>query len=114
MADVRLTPQKISAGDGATVTRTALSTGNTYQIRVGPGVTVNWRKTGAGEATITVTTPGTVDGLAITDRTITVAASTGDVARLFNEKTYINSSGDLEFTTDEATGLTAAVFEAVG
>lgn len=111
MSDVRLTPQDLDTA-GQAVTRTAVSTGNTYQVLLNSrGTTINWRKTGAGEATITITTPGTVDGLAIADRTIAVPASTGDVVARFFPDPYANSSGDLEFTTDEGTGLTAAVFQ---
>jgi hypothetical protein len=115
MADVRLTPQDLST-TGATTTRTAISTGNTYKIRIPPGgVVLNWRKTGAGTATITIQTPGTVDGLAIAERTVSVPATTGDVWGAYKKgQGYDDSSGDLNFTTDEGTGLTCAVGQALG
>ena len=114
MANVRLTPQDLT-DVAVTITRTAIATGNTYQVRVPPGgVVLNWVKTGAGNATITITTPGTVRGLAITDQTLTVAATTGDMIGLFKDPAFINGSGDLEFTTDEGTSLTCAVGQGLG
>ena len=111
MADVRLTPQDLDTA-GQAVTRTALATADTYQVLMSPGGTViNFVKTGAGDATITVVTPNTVDGLAIADRTIVVAASTGDVVAEFFPDDYANGSGDLEFTTDDEAAITAAVFQ---
>ena len=63
-------------------------------------------------ALITVTTPKTDDeGNAIADLTITVAATTGDVVRKFFPNDYANGDGDLEFTTDEGTAITCAVFQ---
>lgn len=114
MANVTLTPQDLTSA-GVTVTRTALSTSDTYIVRVPPGgVVINWRKTGAGQAIVTVQTPGTVDGLAIAERTVTVPASTGDVAGVYRKEPYADSSGDLRFTVDEDTGLTAAVLRNLG
>ncbi len=111
MADARLTPQDLDTA-GQPVTRTALATADTYQVLLSPGGTViNFVKTGAGEATITVATPNTVDGLAIADRTIVVAATTGDVVVRFFPDVYANAAGDLEFTTSEETAITAAVFQ---
>lgn len=111
MADARLTPQNGSTA-GVTAARTALAAANTYQVLLSPGGTwINWIKTGAGEATITIITPNTVDGLAIAERTITVAATTGDVMAEFFPDDYANGDGDLEFTTNEDTAITAAVFQ---
>jgi len=113
MGDVRLTPQDIGS-TVVTVTRTAIATGNTYQVRSDGHVILNFRKTGAGAATITVVTPETRAGLAVADKTITVPATTGDVAWCGREKeTFTNSSGDVEFTTDEGTGLTCAVMKGI-
>lgn len=111
MGDVRLTPQVLGTA-GATTTRTAITTGNVYQVLLSPGGTVlNFIKTGSNNATITIITPGTVDGLAIADRTFQVDATTGDmVARYFPEH-YADSAGDLEFTTNEGTAITCAVLE---
>ena len=111
MADARLTPQSMDTA-GQAVTRNALSDADTYQVLLSPGgTTLNFVKTGANEATITVVTPNTVDGLAIADRTIVVAATTGDVVAKFFPENYANGDGDLEFATSEETAITCAVFQ---
>ena len=111
--DVRLTPQDLDT-TGQAVTRTALVIAATsvYQVLLSPGGTIiNWVKTGANPATVTVVLPGTVDGQAITDREIVVAATNGDVVAEFFPEHYANADGDLEFTVSEATDITAAVFQ---
>ena len=114
MGDIRLVPQDLITA-GVTVTRTAIATANTYQVKNDGQVILNFRKTGAGVATITIVTPETRDGLAVADRTLSIPASTGDVAAgPFPQVTYNNSSGDFEFTTDDETGLTCAVFRRLG
>lgn len=116
MADVRLTPQDLST-TGVATTRTAIATGNTYKVRLpaGRGVVLNFRKTGAGDATITLATAATVDGLAVADRTIVVPATTGDMIAVYRKgQGYEDTSGDLNFTTDEGTGLTCAVGQGLG
>lgn len=111
MAAVRLTPQVLNT-TGQAVTRQAMATADNYIVLIPPsGIVLNFIKTGAGEATITVITPGTVDGLAITDRPIVVAATTGDVVALFFPDHYANSVGDLDFTTSEDTAITVAAFQ---
>lgn len=109
MADVTLTVQTATPA-GVTPTRNAIATGNTYIVRNTGRVALLFEKTGAGIATITVTTPATLGGLAVADRTISVPATTGDVAAAaFPPSVYNDGSGDLRFTTDEGTGLTCAV-----
>ncbi len=109
MGDVTLAVQ--SAGPaGVTPTRNSIATGNTYKVRNSGRVALLFEKTGSGEATITVTTPATLGGLAVADQTITVIATTGDVtAAKFPPAIYNDSAGDLNFTTDEGTQLTCAV-----
>lgn len=111
MADDRLVPQSMDTV-GVAVTRNALATADTYQVLLSPGgTTINFVKTGANPATISVVVPKTVDGLAVEDREIVIAASTGDVVAKFFPDPYANAAGDLEFTTSEETDITAAVFQ---
>lgn len=111
MADVELTAQKLSSTETA-VTDNSITTGNTYQVDAAPGgIILEFRKTGASNATITVVTPGTVDGLAIADRTFQVDASTGKEAVWLAPEFYRNGAGQIEFTTDEGTDITVAVFK---
>ena len=111
MADVILAVQAALPA-GVTPTRNAVATGNTYKVRNSGRVLLAFEKTGAGVATITITTPATLAGLAVTDQTLSIPATTGDVAAgLFPPAVFNDASGDLNFTTDEGTGLTCAVIE---
>lgn len=111
MADARLTPQVMTPGSVAP-SYTAIVTANTYQVRNGGYTLLHFLKTGAGVATITVVTPNTVGGLAIAERTISVPATTGDkIAGPFPMAIYNNGDEDIEFTTNDESGLTCAVFQ---
>ena len=111
MANDRLTPQDMNT-TGAAVTRNVLAVADTYQVLLSPGGTIlNFMKGAAVDAIITVVTPGTVDGLAIDDLSITVPANTGDVVAEFFPDVYANGDGDLEFTTDDEDTITCAVFQ---
>jgi hypothetical protein len=113
MADVIVTP--IKANDiGVSPSPQAMSTADTYYVRNNGKVVLHFLKTGAGAATITITTPKTVGGLAVADRTLNVAATTGDEFISFtNRDLYNDASGDLEFVTDQDTGLTVDAIEIV-
>lgn len=111
MADVRLTPEKVTdAGLAATYTG-SLSIADTYLVQNDGAVILHFKKTGAGACTVTVVTPKSGGrGLAIADRTFSVPATTGDVfAGPFPVGLYNDGSGDLSFTLSEITGLTVAV-----
>src|SRR3990172_3796021 len=107
MADVRLTPQQ-GLDSGITVARTgSLSVSNTYLVRNNGKCLLLFEKTGAGNCIVTVQTPATVGSLAVAERTVTVVATTGDVAAgPFPVGVYNDGSDDLKFTLDEITGLT--------
>jgi hypothetical protein len=110
MADVRLSPQ-ILADTGITPSYTgSLATTNTYKIRNNGHTIVHFKKSAAVACTVTVQTPKTVGGLAVAERTITVAASTGDImAGPFTPSTYNDSAGDVNITLSDVDGLTVAV-----
>lgn len=111
MGDIRLTPQDVGTTE-VTTTRTAITTGETYQVLLNSrGTILQFIKTGAGDADVTIVTPGTVDGLAIADRVFTVVATTGDRTVRFFPEDYANGDGDLEFTIDEGTAITCAVLQ---
>lgn len=112
-SEVRLTPQDLDT-TGQAVTRTALVIAATsyYKVLLSPGGTIiNFVKTGANPATVTIKLPNTVDGQAIVAREIVVAATTGDVVAEFFPDHYADADGDLEFEISEATDITAAVFQ---
>lgn len=112
MSEVTLTPQGL-APTGITPSYTgSLLTTNTYLVRNNGRVMLHFKKSGAGDCTVTIDTPGTVGGLAIAQQTITVAATTGDkMIGPFPSSVYNNSAGNLSITLSEITGLTVAVVE---
>lgn len=113
MADVRLTPQKITR-TGITPSYTgSLSTSDTYLVRNDGKVFLHFKKTGAGDCTVTIQTPKKVDGLDVSERTVTVPATTGDkMIGVFPPLVYNDfGSQDLKFTLSEITGLTVAVLQ---
>jgi hypothetical protein len=111
MATVILTPD---VGDraGVAVTRVTPLTTNTYKFLNDGKVVLNVRKTGANACTLTITTPGTVDDLDVEDRTVVVAATTGDVwITGLKPRYYSDAEGYVAFTVSEVTGLTIALVQ---
>lgn len=110
-AETRLSVQQmVKGGLTATYTNSGLNTTDTYKFRNDGKVFVHFKKTGAGACTVTITTPNTQDGLAISDQTVTVDATTGDemvgplAPSLFND-----ASSDVSFTLSDTVGLSIAV-----
>lgn len=111
MANIVLAPE-IPRTIGLAPNYTAIATGNTYKVRNNGRTMLHFLKSGAGEAIITFQTPGSIGGLAIAERTLSVPASSGDkMVGGFPTDIYNDANGDLNFTTDEGTGLTAAVVD---
>ena len=112
MAEVRLTPQRLLPS-GITPTYTgSLLTANTYQIRNNGNVLLHFKKSGAGDCTVTIQTPKTIGGLAVSEQTVTVPATTGDkMIGPFPPNIYNDGNHDLNVTLSEITGLTVAVVE---
>lgn len=73
---------------------------------------LHFKKSGAGACTVTIKTPGTVDGLAVAERTIIIPATTGDVmVGPFPPAIYNTPGTDTfeGFTVSDVVGLTVAV-----
>ena len=117
MGDKRITVQKIKrTGDGITPSyEGSLSTGDTHQVNNDGEVFLQFKKSGAADCVVTVQTPGSVDGNAIAELTVTVPASTGDkMMGPFNPAVYnILGGHDLEFTLSNIAGLTMAAIRLV-
>lgn len=109
MADVAVTVQEI-VRTGIDLTDTgSLSTSDTYLVPNDGKTFLHIKKSGATDCTVTIATPGTVDGLAVTDLTVTVPASTGDkMIGPFPRDIYNNASGQIAVTFSNVTGLTIA------
>lgn len=113
MADVELTVQHLS-DDGITPTRNALSTENTYQVDNNGIVVLLVQKTGANDAVVEIQVPENRRGHGVSERSILVVATTGDVAAgPFDPAIFNSAAGQLEFTIDEDTSITCAVIEGV-
>lgn len=111
MTIVVVTPQ-IPRTLGVAPSYQAFAAADTLKIRNNGRIMLHFLKSGAGEATVTVTTPGNVGGLAVADRTIAVPATVGDVmAGAFPPELYNNADGDLVLNTNEGTGLSVAVMD---
>lgn len=117
MSTVALTVQDMSRS-GITPTRTAagssplLNITDTFQFNNTGREFLHFMKSGAGACTVTIVTPTTVDGLAVADRTVTVAATTGDVMIGPFPPGMYNTAGSSTFagfTMSEVTGLTVAI-----
>lgn len=109
MADVAVTVEEI-VRTGIDLTDTgSLSTSDTYLVPNDGKTFLHIKKSGATDCTVTIATPGTVDGLAVTDLTVTVPATTGDkMIGPFPRDIYNNASGQISVTFSNITGLTIA------
>ncbi len=97
-------------GSGLTPSYAAGDAAETYVIPNNGAVFVHVKKIGINACTVTVVTPGTIDGMAIPDYTATVPASTGDkMIGPFPPSIYNDSVGRITVTFSEVTGLTFAV-----
>lgn len=111
MADIDVNVQQATEA-GVTPTRKndLVATTNTYHVRNDGRVLLHFLKTGAGACTVTLQTAKTVDGHAVADQTVVVAATTGDVMiGPFPPDVYNDGEGDLCFTVSEVTGLSVAI-----
>jgi hypothetical protein len=87
-----------TASSGLTPSYAAGDAAETYLIPNAGDVFVHIKKTGLNNCTVTVVTPGTVGGLAITDYTATVVATTGDkMIGPFDPLIY-NTNGQIALT----------------
>jgi len=110
MANVDLVPQELSHSSATTPSYTAVNAVDTYRFPNNGKTIIHFKKTGAGDATITVVTPAELRGQAVADPTHTVVATTGDkMLGTFPVDLYNDASGRVSFTSNEGTALTVAV-----
>jgi hypothetical protein len=83
-----------------------------YVFKNSGRVVLHCKKSGAGACTVTLKTPAQVQGLDLTDPTVTVPASTGDVMiGPFAPTIFNDGANDMRFNFSEVTGLTYALYE---
>ncbi|MFE9737339.1 hypothetical protein [Streptomyces sp. NPDC006477] len=113
MAALNLTAVPVDGGvpDLAAVAVAAAALGDTAPC--GPGRFLAVINGGGVSRTVTVATPGTVDGLAIEDLAVTVAA--GDTALIpLPRVPFAGTNGRAAVTYDAVTSVTVAVLELGG
>lgn len=115
MADITDTIQKVTrSGSGLTPSYTAVAdTADTHYVNNDGKVFLHFKKTGAGNATVTIATQVTLDGNALADLTATVVATTGDkMLGPFDPAIYnVPGTHNLTWTVDDNTGLTVAAIK---
>ncbi len=115
MAIVALATQKVGKPGGSELTAsyTAIATANTYTFVQSRRTLLHIKKSGASVAVITFITPAAPGGFALADPTISVPATTGDefVSTAKLGALFADGDGLVTFSTDNETGLTAAVLE---
>lgn len=109
MSTIALT-QLVANGNGGAGTpngtTNTLATGNTYTFQNDGKTILKFLKTGANACTVTITTPGTVNGIAVADPTVNVPATTGNVwVGPFRPDLFNDANGLCSFTVSEATAL---------
>jgi hypothetical protein len=105
-----VTPQQVTSAGVSPTFEAANVLGNSVALAYGRCIRV---KNASGSAvTVTIPTPGTIDGLAITDRTINVPATTGDVMiALGKGDAYRNTDGTAYIDYSAVTSVTVAVVD---
>ena len=109
MARTAITPQKATSAGLGPAYEPANVDGNSFRLAAGRVLHV---KNGSGApVTVTVPTPQTVDGLAVTDRAVSVPASGERLIALGTQSVYRQSGGLAYIDYSTVTSVTVAVFD---
>jgi hypothetical protein len=112
MADVRLSPQQMVDTGVIESFTGSLATTNTYVVRNSGRMVLHFKKANAVNCDVTVQTPKTVGGLAVSEQVVRVLASGGDkVIGPFTPSLYNDGFGDVRFTLSDVDGLTVSALE---
>jgi hypothetical protein len=83
--------------------------GNSFGPRPGRGVHI--KNGSGGSITVTLPTPGTINGLAIADRTVAITAGTDQFIGIGVGNEYIQSDGSAYIDYSAVTSVTVAVID---
>lgn len=109
MADKRIAVQALSRAGLEATYEGSLATADTHQVNNDGRTFLHFKKSGAGNAVVSLILVKTVDGVTPAAKTVQVDATTGDVMiGPFPPGIYNDSNHDLEWTVNEVTGLTVA------
>lgn len=90
---------------GLTATYHAAAAGD----KVHPGDTLIVKNTNGADRTLTLVTPGTIYGQAITDQVVTIVATTGEKIVKISEEGFAGVDGLVPLAWSATTGVTFAV-----
>jgi hypothetical protein len=110
MARVTLTPQQI-VRTGLAPVFAGWDAGLQHGFANDGRIFAQVKNTNAAVRTVTVQTPGTVDGLAVAERTVNIPATTGDVMiGPFPPSAYNQADGQVYLDIDVVLNVTIAIF----
>ncbi|WP_432158984.1 hypothetical protein [Streptomyces sp. bgisy153] len=109
MADLALITVPIDTGIADVAAQAVAAAAGGDTALVGPHRFLYVANGDASSHTVTVATPGTVKGLAISDATLTVAAGDHGILPLAN--VFRGANGRAAITYDDVTSVTVAPFE---
>lgn len=109
MADLSLISVPVATGIADVAAQAAAAAGGGDTAPVGPGRFLYANNASAGSITVTLTTPGTVSGLAVADTAVAVGA--GDHALIPLANVFRGANGRAAITYSGVTSLTVAAFE---
>lgn len=108
----RLTVKEIGrAGYNMAAALSALDGTNGNKFEYSPGTFIRFKNTSGSPIVVTFESPATYGGLAIADHTVSIPATTGDVAISDFGSVFLQpGSNDVFFTCASVTSLTAEVY----
>jgi hypothetical protein len=108
MADHTLVVQDIvRTGLDLRAAESTVVTADTYYMPNDGRTKLNVRNATGFACTVTIETPATVDGLAVADRTVSVADNKEFLIGPWPIDTYSNSSGNVKFTFNQTVAIVA-------
>jgi hypothetical protein len=107
VARTLITPQSVLAAGLAPTYEPANAAGNSYRLVAGQVLHV--KNADAAAHTVTINTPITVEGLTVTNRTVTVAAGAAQFIGLGSSTAHRQADGTARVDYDAVTNVTVAV-----
>jgi hypothetical protein len=108
MATVTLTVNSAArSGLDLTANKTTVNTSNTYRFLNDARTKLYVNNIANANCAVSIVTPATSDGLAISDRTVTVTTLHADVIGAFPATPYNDDSGYVSMTFDQIVEITA-------
>jgi hypothetical protein len=109
MARTPITAQAVTSAGRAPAYEPANVDGNSFRLL--PGRALHVKNGSASAVTVTAPTPQLVDGLAVADRTITVAAGGEQLIAFGTTAAYKQAGGVVHIDYSTVTTVTVAVFD---